>query len=174
MNTPKYTSAELLDLVTRVARVKLTSGIPESYLNAIEAQGPYAKAILTSAGPCMPTSVSIATGQSLDKVCDKMQAVYTEGTKKAPTVLDGTTCTFAELKRIPNVLRAAVKGCPNRDFIRREDLEGSTLTGLMKSGRTFVALVAGGAHAVAVKRGKLYCTAGKTSRQKTMFVYEVV
>lgn len=174
MHTPKYTRAELIDFVERVAYTKLSTGIPASFLNAIEAQGPFAKAIITCAGPCMPTAVSIATGQSLDKVCDKMQAVYTEGTKKAPTVLDGTTTTYEELKRIPDVLRAAVKGCPNCDFIRREDLEGRTLTGLMKSGRTFVALVAGGAHAVAVKGGMLYCTAGKTPRQKTMFVYEVV
>ena len=174
MNTPKYTHAELVDFVERVAYTKLTQGIPGELLERYRGAGPFAKAIVTCAGPCMPTAVSIATGQSLDKVCDKMQAVYTEGTKKAPTVLDGTTTTYEELKCCPNVLRAAVKGCPHRDFIRREDLEGQTLTGLMKSGRTFLAIVAGGAHAVAVKRGKLYCTAGKTPRQKSMFVYEVV
>lgn len=174
MNTPKYTRAELLEFIERVSRIKLTNGIPQSFLNAIEAQGEYAKAIMVCGGPCMPTAVSIATGQRLDKVVNKMNAAYTMGTKRAPSVLDGTTTTREEMRRIPEVMRAAVKGRANCDFIRREDLEGMTLTRLMKSGRTFVAVVGGGRHAVAVKGGKLYCTAGKTARQKAAFVFEVV
>ncbi len=174
MNTPKYTRAELLEVIANIAEVKLTKGIPASYLNAVEAQGEYAKAILTCAGPCMPTSVSIATGQRLDKVVDKMNAAYKGGTKRAPSVLDGTVLTFSEMERIPEVMRAAVKGCANRDFVRVPLFENRTLANLMRSGRTFVALVGGCSHAVAVKRGKLYCTAGKTSRQRASYVYEVV
>lgn len=170
MNTPKYTRAELLAFIANIARTKLTRGIPQSYLNAIEAQGEYAKAIMVGAGPCMPTAVSIATGQRLDKVVDKMNAAYT----CRGSVLDGTILEWSDLERIPEVMRAAVKGRANCDLLRRNDLEGMTLTNLMKSGRTFIAIVGGGSHAVAVKRGTLYCTAGKTSRQRATYVYEVV
>jgi len=170
MNTPKYTRAEMLKVVANIAKVKLTVGIPQSYLNAIESQGEYAKAILSCAGPCMPTSISIATGQRLDKVVDKMNAAYDE----RGSVLDGTILNYRDLERIPEVMRAAVRGRANCDFIRVPIFENRTLTNLMKSGRTFVAIVGGGGHAVAVKGGKLYCTAGKTGRQRASYVYEVV
>ena len=174
MNTPRYSKAELVGFIANIEYTKKVSHLPESMENALTALGPFAKAVMVSAGPCLPTSAAIATGQSLDKVCDKMQAVYTAGTKRAPSVLDGVSSTYDELSRIPPTLRAAVKGCANTDLIRREDLEGKTLTALVKSGRTFVAIVSGGRHAVAVKRGKLYCTAGRGTRQKAMFVYEIV
>ena len=166
MNTPRYTAAEHLEFLIKVER----ANPPASMVNAIAGLGEYCKAIMVCGGPCFPSALAIASGQNLEQVCDKIRAVHTQ----RGDILDGVELTWEECERIPNVVRAALKGVANADAIRRVDLEGGTLSGLMRSGRTFVAIVSGGAHAVAIKGGKLYCTAGKTPRMRASFVYEIV
>ena len=165
-NVPKYTNQELLSLIQTLDG--MGDRVAPSMRRMLDALGPEAKAVMTCGGPCFPSSVAVATGQNLEAVCDKMHSVY-----KYASVLEGTDMSTAECERIPEVLKAAIQGT-RKAVTPRKDLRGGTLAAAIKEGGTFVAVVAGGAHAVCVKRGKLYDTAGRTARQRVRFIWEVL
>jgi len=167
-NVPRYTQKELQSLIQTLDG--MGDRVAPSMRRMLDALGLDAKAVLTCGGPCFPTSVAVATGQNLEAVCDKMHSVYKGGTR---SVLEGTDMDTAECERVPEVLKAAIQGTRKAVTVRH-DLRGKTLTEAVKSGGTFVAVVAGGAHAVCVKRGKLYDTAGRTARQRVRFIWEVL
>ena len=165
-NVPKYNNAELVKLIQTIDG--MGERVAPSLRRMIDALGPEARALFVCGGPCFPSSVSVATGQNLTAVCDKMHGVY-----KGKSVLEGTDMSTAECERIPEVLKAAIQGT-RRAVTPRKDLRGGTLAAAIKEGGTFVAVVAGGAHAVCVKRGKLYDSAGRTARQRVRFIWEVL
>lgn len=167
-NVPRYTQKELLSLIQTLDG--MGDRVAPSMRRMLDALGLDAKAVMTCGGPCFPSSVAVATGQNLEAVCDKMHKVYKGNT---PSVLEGTDLDTDECKRTPEVLKAAIQGT-QKAVTPRKDLRGGTLAAAIKEGGTFVAVVAGGAHAVCVKRGKLYDTAGRTARQRVRFIWEVL
>ena len=158
---PRYTAAEYASFRIRVN----AANVPPSLANAFEVAGAYSKTIMTGAGPCFPCACAAATGRTVGAVV---------GTLGADTV-DGTSFDIDELNAgTPERLQQVTKGIANRDFIPRNDLRGKTLAEAAASGGTFVAFVGGGGHAVCVKNGILYDTAGKSLRQRARWIYELV
>ena len=166
---PKYTRVEHLQFLLRLEQ----ANAPQSMNNAFTAVGAEARGVMGASGPCMPTSLAIATGQTVEAVAQKMQAVYTD----KGTVMEGTSLCTRECEGVPAVMAAATKGVPNCDLVKRPIFEGGSVSRLVKEsakGRTYVAIVSGGAHALTVKGGDIYCLAGRTGRAKVRYCWEVV
>ena len=153
-NAPQYTRTEFL---TKLALCEERA--PESFTRAIAALGVESKAVFTCGGPCLPSSVAIATGRNLSGVASDMNA----GGFQSECVLDGVY-----LDRVREALASST-----RAFSPCPEFHGQTLKAAAETGRTFVAIVAGGHHAVCIKGGDLYDTAGKSMRCRIKKIYEI-
>ena len=153
-NAPSYTRTEFL---TKLALCE--DRAPASFTRAIAALGLESKAVFTCGGPCLPSSVAIATGRNLSGVASNMNA----GGFQSECVLDGVY-----LDRVHEALASST-----RAFSPCPEFHGQTLKAAAETGRTFVAIVAGGHHAVCIKGGDLYDTAGKSMRCRVKKIYEI-
>lgn len=153
-NAPTYTRTEFLEKLALCEE-----RAPASFTRAIAALGVEAKAVFTCGGPCLPSSVAIATGRNLSGVAADMNgAGFQHG-----DVLDGVY-----LDRVREALASST-----RAFSPCPEFHGQTLAAAAATGRTFVAIVAGGHHAVTIKGGDLYDTAGKSMRCRIKKIYEI-
>ena len=120
-NAPTYTRRRVSHQAGPLRRTR-----PASFTRAIAALGLESKAVFTCGGPCLPSSVAIATGRNLSGVAADMNA----GGFQSDDVLDGVYLDrvhegvgviHARLQPLPRVSRANAQG-RRRDgpYLRRD------------------------------------------------------